>query len=714
MNGDYAEYRCGNCNGRLFARATGSNQNQYARGERGRNTFGDQGRQECADKQCQPVSDEQCQPVSDGGPSYKVDDNPSFPLRAARATAALAVQGADGMVDKLNYFDEVLRPALAWEGHIASFPSNAETALAMLRVEEGRASYSPAAPAASAAPPTEAAHTAATDPPFLQQEEVLSKWEKIEKAKEARARHHANGKKALTESAEAAAAEKSRDESDAQMIDMWRRSPAPPQPPSQPQPQSPPPPPPAPPQQPLPLAQVNPADVDLATLGQQTKWPATAKPPPKGAEGNQWKMQVAKRLEGRRIFIESMKADYMVQEALPEGEFRLFNRNQPESLKPFASNGASWELSVESDAMDLVDGGQSYAHVEAASSSPPQHGSGSGGNGGEGGHSRGKARQLQSPQPAVQPTVALEPLDLKDQTLRAHKKEHVTAVAGYRIEVTGITWDDVVGAEHTRKLLEERVVLPLRSPELFDGVVGGRSKGMLLFGPPGTGKTLTAKAVAAQLGFHFFEVTGGRINSKHTGEAEKLVGALFAVARVAKPGAVVFIDECDSLLCKGTGEQAVDHDKIVNEFKQCWDGISSGSGNVFVIGATNYPWNIESAILREGRMDFKLFVKPPNGKDRLRILEMSFNDDKWQFDGDRHELLRWVARKTEGYTASGLVQGICKEAQMGPVMDAMHESPSKRRPIRQNDFERALNTFQRRDLDIETYEKWSLENGTKF
>ena len=309
----------------------------------------------------------------------------------------------------------------------------------------------------------------------------------------------------------------------------------------------------------------------------------------------------------------------------------------------------------------------------------------------------------------------LEVLNLKDHTLRSFKKEHIEAIAACHL-TKGIStsWDSLSGVEHVRRLLEENVLGPLQYPELYADLAGGSSKGMLLFGPPGTGKTMIAKAIASQLSFHFFEIKGGNITSKWSGEAEKTVTALFAVARIAKPGAIIFIDECDNLLCNGTGEGAADHNKIVAAFKQEWDGISSGEGHIFVIGATNYPWKIESAVMREGRMDFKLHIGYPDVKSRLDILKREFRS--WAID-DAGDTLDWVARQTEGYSGAGLVKSICREAQMGPNRDLQQQGindPRQRRPIGRRDFERALRNAPAPDgTEATKHLKWNLDHGTK-
>jgi len=309
----------------------------------------------------------------------------------------------------------------------------------------------------------------------------------------------------------------------------------------------------------------------------------------------------------------------------------------------------------------------------------------------------------------------LKPLDLKHASLKGIKKEHKDAIVACRRDLANVTWDDVVGVDEARQLLEENVLGPIQDPSLYADVGGGQpSKGMLLFGPPGTGKTMIAKAVASQLGFHFFDVKCGDIFNKHTGEAEKLVDALFVLARLAEPGAIIFLDECDSLLCNGTGKNACDHNKVVNEFKAAWDGVSSGEGRVFVLAATNNPWDIESAVMREGRMDFKLLVSYPNRNGRLSLLKKMLST--FTVDGG-DATLEWLADQLTGYSGAKIVTGICKGAQMGVVKDALSMGivdPGQLRALTRHDFELALHETPRPDPDeVVKHEEWNEKYGTK-
>ena len=320
------------------------------------------------------------------------------------------------------------------------------------------------------------------------------------------------------------------------------------------------------------------------------------------------------------------------------------------------------------------------------------------GNGrGHGGRGRGAAPP--PPQADVSPPHALivapslQEIDRKDSALRHLKKADVDAVLDMRENVTGVSWGDVVGVESTLALIDENVIQPFLQPDLYYGITSA-SKGMLLFGPPGTGKTMIAKAVAAQAGLHFFNVECANIDSKYHGESVKIVSALFTVARAARPGAIIFMDECDSLLRKpGSGDDSAADLKIVNQFKASWAGVvGDGEGQVFVIGATNNPWDLEDAITRPGRMDFRVLVPLPNPAARRAMLEGWLRKDKRSYDC---EAIEGVINATEGYSGADM-KAVLKEAAMGPVREARKQPVgTPQRPITGEDFQRGCDSVPR-------------------
>ena len=170
-----------------------------------------------------------------------------------------------------------------------------------------------------------------------------------------------------------------------------------------------------------------------------------------------------------------------------------------------------------------------------------------------------------------------------------------------------VHWDDVAGLHSAKKALKEAVVYPFLRPDLFSGL-REPARGMLLFGPPGTGKTMLARAVATESRSTFFAITASTLTSKWHGESEKLVRALFALAKAMAPS-IIFVDEIDALLSsRGGGTEHEASRRSKTEFLIGWSdlqkaaaGKDTGVGDasrVLVLAATNCPWDIDDAARR--------------------------------------------------------------------------------------------------------------------
>ncbi len=212
----------------------------------------------------------------------------------------------------------------------------------------------------------------------------------------------------------------------------------------------------------------------------------------------------------------------------------------------------------------------------------------------------------------------------------------------------GVTWDMIAGVEEAKRVLNEAVVLPSLRPDLFKGL-RAPPRGVLLFGPPGTGKTLLAKAVASESGFAFFSISASSLVSKYLGEGEKMVRALFAVARRLQP-AVIFIDEIDSILSARKENEHEASRRLKTELLVQMDGASTDSDDrILVMGATNLPWYVRTGASRSGmrhlfaivfhlscqrkrhhrsldtavlrRMARKVYVKLPDSKAREGLIQ---------------------------------------------------------------------------------------------
>ncbi|XP_032877701.1 spastin isoform X1 [Amblyraja radiata] len=274
-----------------------------------------------------------------------------------------------------------------------------------------------------------------------------------------------------------------------------------------------------------------------------------------------------------------------------------------------------------------------------------------------------------------------------------------------------VRFDDVAGQELAKQALQEIVILPTIRPELFTGL-RAPARGLLLFGPPGNGKTMLAKAVASESNATFFNISAASLTSKYVGEGEKLVRALFSVARELQPS-VIFIDEVDSLLSERREGENDASRRIKTEFLIEFDGVqSSGDDRVLVMGATNRPQELDDAVLR--RFTKRVFVSLPNMQTRLLLLTNLLAKHKNPLN---QKDLEQLAKQAEGYSGSDLT-ALAKDAALGPIRELKPEevrslAASEVRKIRLSDFEDSLRKIKRSvgPQTLEGYRSWNEDYG---
>lgn len=238
-------------------------------------------------------------------------------------------------------------------------------------------------------------------------------------------------------------------------------------------------------------------------------------------------------------------------------------------------------------------------------------------------------------------------------------------------ERPNVSWDDVAGLSTAKEALKEAVILPMKFPQLFTGKRKPWS-GILLYGPPGTGKSFLAKAVATQSNSTFFSVSSSDLVSKWMGESERLVKQLFAMAREARPS-IIFIDEVDSLCgTRSEGESEASR-RIKTEFLVQMNGVGNDDQtNVLVLGATNIPWALDTAIKR--RFEKRVYIPLPELDARRRMFELNIGSTPCQLSP---EDLRLLASETEGYSGADIAV-LVREALMQPVRRVMNATHFKR------------------------------------
>ena len=231
------------------------------------------------------------------------------------------------------------------------------------------------------------------------------------------------------------------------------------------------------------------------------------------------------------------------------------------------------------------------------------------------------------------------------------------------VERPSLRLSDVGGMSQVKARLEASLLGPLRNPELAAAYGKSTRGGLLLYGPPGCGKTFIARAVAGETGACFLPVSLADVLGKEDGQSEAKVKDLFATARANKP-CVIFLDEVDALGGKRSEEHTADGRGPVNQLLAEMDGVGAGNDDVFVLGATNHPWDVDVALRRPGRFDRMLLVLPPDQEAREAVIA--------------HHLSRrptagvnpaQLAERTDGYSGADLAY-VCESAAEAALMDS--------------------------------------------
>jgi AAA+ superfamily predicted ATPase len=230
------------------------------------------------------------------------------------------------------------------------------------------------------------------------------------------------------------------------------------------------------------------------------------------------------------------------------------------------------------------------------------------------------------------------------------------------VERSTLRLSDVGGMADVKERLEVSFLMPMRNPELRRAYGKSLRGGLLLYGPPGCGKTYIARAVAGELGAAFISVALSDVLDMWLGQSERNIHELFVAARQAAP-CVLFLDEVDALALKRSQQRGAGRN-TVNQLLHELDGVDDQNEGVFVLAATNHPWDVDEALRRPGRLDRMLAVLPPDLEAREAIF--------------RHHLahrpiasidLAALARATGGVTGADIAH-ICETAAEYAMVDS--------------------------------------------
>ena len=277
-------------------------------------------------------------------------------------------------------------------------------------------------------------------------------------------------------------------------------------------------------------------------------------------------------------------------------------------------------------------------------------------------------------------------------------------------ETPDLTLDDVAGLEDVKRSLREAIVLPLKRPDLF---TGSRQpwRGILLHGPPGCGKTMIAKATAGDIKATFFNISAAVLVSKWLGESEKLVKRLYELAKEKQPS-IIFIDEVDSLTQSRSENENDAMRRVKTQLLSSMEGVSSNKDDrVVTIGATNVPWEIDSAFRR--RFQRRIYVPLPDEKARKIIFEINSRG----IDLDKSIDFKKLSKITNDYTGSDIAN-ICREAIMAPIRELdstnmIDDSSIKAREVTHNDYTNALKNVSKSvsKQELTKFIEWDKEFG---
>ena len=253
---------------------------------------------------------------------------------------------------------------------------------------------------------------------------------------------------------------------------------------------------------------------------------------------------------------------------------------------------------------------------------------------------------------------------------------------------SGITFNDIAGLEEAKKAFNEKVIMPYKHKDLFEKFGKKAGGGILLYGLPGTGKTMFAEAASNELDALFIPVKCSDIKSKWYGESEQKVKEIFNKARKAKK-AIIFFDEFEAIGAKRTDNSENGNNDLVPQILAEMQGVGSSSTDamILVIAATNKPWSIDSAFMRPGRFDEKIYIPLPDFEARKKLFEIQLSKLPHEDNLD-YELL---ANLTEGCNGADIKE-VCEKLKMSAINDSI--ATGMEQTIGMDDIEKIKNSIK--------------------
>ena len=230
-------------------------------------------------------------------------------------------------------------------------------------------------------------------------------------------------------------------------------------------------------------------------------------------------------------------------------------------------------------------------------------------------------------------------------------------------------FEDIAGLEEAKKAFREKVIMPFLHPEIYEKFGKKAGGGILLYGLPGTGKTMFAEAAANEIDALFIPIKCSDVKSKWYGESEKKVKDIFAKAKKAEK-AIIFFDEFEAIGAKRTDNSDNGNNDLVPQILAEMQGVGSSANKavIIVIAATNKPWAIDSAFMRPGRFDEKIYIPLPDLEARKRLFELQLKNLPISSDLD----FDYLAKITDGFNGADIKE-VCEKLKMSAINDSLEK-----------------------------------------
>jgi AAA+ superfamily predicted ATPase len=270
----------------------------------------------------------------------------------------------------------------------------------------------------------------------------------------------------------------------------------------------------------------------------------------------------------------------------------------------------------------------------------------------------------------VLPTMFIGQGDAAGPAAGLQEADASDASDAYDAEHAGLTLADVAGMTEVKQRLEAAFLAPMRNPDLRRLYGKSLRGGLLLYGPPGCGKTFIARAVAGELGARFIAVSFADIIDMFVGQSERNIHELFEIARRNAP-CVLFLDEVDAIGQKRSQLRHTPMRSAVNQLLLELDDVGGHNEGIFLLAATNHPWDVDSALRRPGRFDRTLLVLPPDAPAREEVFRYHLKDRPVA----GIDLAR-LAKQTDGYSGADIAH-ICETAAERALLDSVRRGEAR-------------------------------------